>query len=51
MNANEYIALEMHRIRINEFEQKSRSPRAALNEIIAEHKEERRRQRRNRNNK
>ncbi len=50
MNANEYIALELHRIKLQEFEQKARTPRVALNEIIAEHKQERRRQRRERNN-
>lgn len=38
MFENDYIALEMHRIKVNEMTETRRTPMSALKEIIAEHK-------------
>lgn len=51
MLSNEFIALELHRIRVTDQEKTPRTPNKVVNEIIAEHREEKRRTRRNRRNK
>lgn len=48
MLTNEYVALELHRLRVNEFEKNVNTNRRAINEVIAEYKENKRRARKQR---